>query len=204
MQPLSKNPLALGRLSFPCGGGASPLRLLCVMLVVLTSVSVMSAAPAAGGQPAAAAALEERDRDGAGLAWGPVQIGPFTMGVTNPHMGVVKPKYPYPVMHTNVRVWKKVKNKNVDVANLHVVPSVEGGKRCWYIYESVSRTVLLDSCWMDWPEAYAQVTKAVDGFLTNLFKNANLFEQIALIGALILALGAMLDVLAAAAVVVVV
>jgi hypothetical protein len=202
MQPLSRNHLALGHLSFPRGGGCGLLRLLRLMLIVLSCLSFISAAPAADGQHAADVVLEARQRDKAGLAWGPVQVGQFTMGVTNPHMGVVKPKYPYPVMHTNVRVWKQVKNKNVDVANLHVVPSVEGGKRCWYVYESVSQTVVLDSCWGDWPEAYTQVTKAVDDFLTNLFQNANLLEKIALIGALIAVLVTLLDGLAAAAVVV--
>jgi hypothetical protein len=193
MKPFSKNHLALGRLFFPRGGGGL-LKLLCFVLVALSCVSFISAAPAA------TAALEERKRDAAGLAWGPVSIGPFTMAVTNPHMGPVKPKYPDPVMHINVRVWEKVKNKNVDVANLHVVPTVEDGKRCWYVYESVTKTVVLDNCWDDWPEAFAQATETLNNFLTNLFKDVNLLEA-AVIGALIAALGPLLDALAAAAVV---
>lgn len=178
--------------------GLSALRLTYLALIVLGFAYSTRAAPTDG------ALLAER-ADPAGLAWGPVPIGPYIIGVTNPHEGEVPLKYAdVEVMHTNVRVWQKVKNTNKSVLNFHVVPEVLDGKRCWYVYESKTKTVVLDeACDSDWPAAFAQMTQAINNALEDFFNqnNVSLLARIAIIAETITALSSLAATLAAGAIV---
>lgn len=136
--------------------------------------------------------------DPAGVAWGPVSIGPYNIWVTNPHWGWAGPKFQN-ALHTNVRVNQNgPKNGHTDRINLHVVPYTHGSQRCWYIYDSISKTVILDTCLDDWGKALVEAENAANNFIENFFKDKNLFEEIVLIAGLIIFLDVALPALLSA------
>lgn len=94
----------------------------------------------------------------AGLAWGPVKIGNLELKITNPHNGYVLGN----VNHINFHITKTSNGR--DIANYHVVKYSLGNSSCLYVYESVTKKVVIDNCYKNW-------IAAVDDFV-DVAKNA--------------------------------
>lgn len=117
----------------------------------------------------------------ANLAWGPVDIGNLRFKMTNPHNGWAGPKFPN-ANHVNFHVEKKSGRSYKSVANYHIVKYSSGSSNCMYIYESHSRSVVLDQCFNSWRSAVTESAKAMKAFSKTLLDNANWIATIAIWG----------------------
>ena len=98
----------------------------------------------------------------AGLAFGPVKVGDMYVKVTNIHNGPVGSWGN--VNHINLHVYKRTTKKTRDVVNLHIVKYRLAGQDCIRVYDAVSKTVVIDQCFLNFEEA----AKAIANFAKNI------------------------------------
>lgn len=121
----------------------------------------------------------------AGLAWGPVTVGNLQFKVSNVHYGYAGPKVGY-TDHFNVYVDRKDSRGkySIPVANYHVSASNTSNKWCVYVWDSVSKKVILDACSNDPMKLAQQAASAIKSSLQTLLSNADWIATLAIIGAL--------------------
>ena len=139
----------------------------------------------------------------AGLYWGPHKVGNLRLSLTNPHPGYAGPKFP-DATHVNFHVDKqdpRPRGTYSEVVNLHIVKyeNVEGSQ-CLYAWDSVTDTVVFDSCFDDFTDAIPEAVGAIKDFVYDLLKEADFIAGVIIIGALVVALAACLASLGAVAV----
>jgi len=143
---------------------------------------------------------ELEERDSAGLAWGPVNIGNLKLYLTNPHNGYAGPKFPN-ANHVNFHVDKKApRNTYTEVVNMHIVRYDSSGKICLYAWDSVTKKVVFDNCFDNFANAAEKCVSAVKDFVDTLLREADFIASIAIIAALVVALAAAISGLAVVAV----
>lgn len=136
----------------------------------------------------------------AGLAWGPVELFNFKLYITNPHDGYAGPRCTN-CNHINVHVDKSVPPpKNWQpVLNAHVTHYTQNGKACLYVWDSVSKKELFDSCFDDFASAAGEAVSAIKSVVDDVLDNANFFAKLAILAAIVIALGAIIVTLPAVA-----
>jgi hypothetical protein len=129
--------------------------------------------------------IQERQRDGVGLLWGPIPVGNLQLSMTNQHEGYAGPKFPW-AWHENFHVDKMgPRLKYVPVVNLHIVKySSTTGKTCLYAWDSVTSKVVFDSCFDDWGAATLEFADAAKNFVDELLKAADFFAAVAILAVL--------------------
>lgn len=125
----------------------------------------------------------------AGLAWGPVTIGNVKLYMTNPHVGYV-PGLNVSCSHVNLHADNTTTKK--PIFNFHIVKYKSGDSDCLYIYDSVSRKVIINQCFKNWTSAAGAVVEAVKTALKSILDQANLLATVAIWGALIVVLADLL------------
>lgn len=125
----------------------------------------------------------------AGLAWGPVTIGNVKLYMTNPHLGYV-PGLNIRCSHVNLHADNTTTKK--PIFNFHIVKYKSGDSDCLYIYDSVSRKVIINQCFKNWTSAAGAVVEAVKTALKSVLDQANLLATVAIWGGLIVALADLL------------
>lgn len=171
----------------------SILRSLIFFVLAFTCFLSVAGAPTATDQ-------ELQERDSAGLAWGPIEIGNLKLYLTKPHNGYAGPKFPN-ANHVNFHVDKKApKNSYTEVVNMHIVKYGSSGKICLYAWDSVTKKVVFDNCFDNFATAAEKCVSAVKDFVDALLREADFLASIAIIAALVIALAAALSGLAVVAV----
>ena len=125
--------------------------------------------------------LVERSPAGsAGLRWGPYNVGPLKLYITNPHTGYAGPKYGV-APHINVHVDRKAeRNTYREVINLHVVKYTQkGGKQCLYMWDSKSSKVVFDKCFDDFKTAAREGVEAAKEVLEKVMEGVGFVARIA-------------------------
>ncbi|SFQ47428.1 hypothetical protein SAMN02910358_02345 [Lachnospiraceae bacterium XBB1006] len=117
----------------------------------------------------------------AGLAFGPVKIGNLEVKVTNPHVGQVPGMGR--VNHINLHISKTSNGK--DIANFHIVKQKSGKRDCLYVYESVSKKVVIDKCYDDWKTGIKEVVKLASAVVDKALENANAIATVAIWAAIV-------------------
>lgn len=98
------------------------------------------------------------------LVYGPKYVGNMKLYITNVHNGPAGPKFPSNLTpHTNVHVDKKTLKGWKFVSNFHVVRYMNKSKTCLYIYESVKKKVVMDTC-DTWSNLSVKGAKAMKSF----------------------------------------
>ena len=139
------------------------------------------------------------DKRSAGLYWGPVYIDNLKLYITNPHTGYAGPCC-QDCNHINVHVDKETSaGKYTAVVNAHVVHSHKNGQECLCVWDSVTKATLFDSCLDDFLSAAGQAIDAIKNVVDTALANANFIAKLAIIAALIIALGAVIAALPAVA-----
>lgn len=118
----------------------------------------------------------------AGLAWGPVKVGNLEFKITNPHMGYVS-GLGY-VNHVNFHI-TKTSNKR-DVANYHIVKYTSGGRDCLYVYESVTRKVVINNCYGNWRTAVGDIIAAAQDVVKASLSEADWVATLAIWGVILI------------------
>lgn len=116
---------------------------------------------------------------GAGLAWGPVKVGNLEFFVTNVHTGYAGPKFPN-APHTNFHVGKRNSGKYRDIVNYHIVKYSKGKSHCVYIWDSVTKKTVMDSCGDSWSSIANKAASAMKSFTKTLLNNADWIATIAI------------------------
>jgi hypothetical protein len=133
---------------------------------------------------------EDIEKRSAGLLFGPHNVGNLKIYLTNPHVGPAGPKFPS-AEHVNLHVDRKApRNTYVEVVNLHIVNYSHAGKFCLYVWDSVSKKTVFDSCFDALTHAATEGVKAIKNFIGSLLKAADFFAAILIIAALGVALAA--------------
>lgn len=117
----------------------------------------------------------------AGLFWGPTTIGNLTFKITNTHYGYAGPKVGN-VNHVNLHV---TKSGGKDVINYHITKYSSGGRICVYVWDSVSKSVIIDSCFNNFRDSAASIANAVYKTVGPLMKDASLIAKIGLVAILL-------------------
>jgi hypothetical protein len=147
--------------------------------------------------PELAHTLHKRE---AGLAWGPVYIGNLKLYLTKPHNGYAGPKF-LNANHVNFHVDKKApKNSWVKVVNMHIVKYTRPGRFCLYVWDSITKKVVFDSCFNNFGTAIVEAVGAIKKFVDALLRAADFIAAVVIIAALAVALLAALTSLGAVAV----
>lgn len=123
----------------------------------------------------------------AGIAW-QQDVGDIKFVLTNPHSGYAGPKFPN-ANHVNFHVYKKnSKGRYDDLANYHIVKYTSSkSSTCVYIWDSVSKTVVLDICsdsWINAAKAAAGAAKDFIGDVVDQYVDISYATWVAIIGAL--------------------
>jgi hypothetical protein len=137
--------------------------------------------------------LSKRQRDSAGLFWGPFTINDYKFYMTNTHNGYAGPKFPN-ANHANFHCDKKApRNKWKAVFNLHIVKYTRGKQECIYMWDSVTRKVVLDKCFTNFINAIPEAVKAIKDFLGDHRKEiGNILKFLVLVGEVTLAAAAIM------------
>lgn len=117
----------------------------------------------------------------AGLAWGPVKVGNLELKITNPHNGYVPGMGN--VNHINFHITKTSNGR--DIANYHIVKYSSGSNSCLYVYESVSKKVVIDKCYKNWTSAVGDVVAAAKNVVQAALSEADWLATIAILGVII-------------------
>ena len=117
-----------------------------------------------------------------GLYWGPVTIGDIQLKITEPHSHPFG-KFRYPVEHINLHIEKiKSNGKLKPIANYHIAKYIQNQKTCIYVYDSVSRTTLIDRCDMDWKDTVKSLVKSVSSVVSKVSSEGNWIAKAAIWG----------------------
>ncbi|SHH86466.1 hypothetical protein SAMN02745135_02461 [Caloranaerobacter azorensis DSM 13643] len=122
----------------------------------------------------------------AGLAWGPYKVGNLEFKMTNQHFGRFGKFQNYPVNHVNLIV-TKVKN-NRQVLNFHIAKYSRNGRNCLYVWDSVSKSTIIDKCFNNWKDAVSAVVSAAKRIVKRVSENGNWIVKAAIWGLIIVAL----------------
>lgn len=106
----------------------------------------------------------------AGLAWGPVTVGNVRLYMTNVHSGPV-PGLSGNVSHVNFHA-DNAKTKK-PILNYHIVKYTSGNSECLYVYDSVSRKVIINNCYNGWTAAAGAVVSAVQSAVKAVLSEAD-------------------------------
>ena len=117
----------------------------------------------------------------AGLAWGPVKVGNLELKITNPHTGYVPGMGN--VNHINFHIAKTSNGR--DIANYHIVKYSSGNSSCLYVYESVSKKVVIDNCYKNWTSAVGDIVAAAKNVVQAALSEADWLATIAIWGVII-------------------
>ena len=117
----------------------------------------------------------------AGLYWGPITIGNLTFKLTNIHYGYAGPKVGS-VNHANLHV---TKSNGRDVLNYHISKFSSGGKACVYVWDSVSKSPIIDNCFRNFRDSAASIANAVYRTVGPLMENASLIAKIGIVAILL-------------------
>lgn len=117
----------------------------------------------------------------AGLAWGPVKVGNLEFKITNPHNGFVPGLGN--VNHINFHITKTSNGR--DIANYHIVKYTLGNNSCLYVYESVSKKVVIDNCYKNWTSAVGDFVDAAKNAVQAALSEADWLATIAIWGTII-------------------
>ena len=107
----------------------------------------------------------------AGLAFGPVKVGDMYIKVTNIHNGQVGNWGN--INHINLHVYKRTPKKTRDVVNLHIVKYRSAGQDCIRVYDSVSKTVVIDQCFVNFGEAAKEIASFAKNIAGSMSNNTN-------------------------------
>lgn len=110
------------------------------------------------------------------LAWGPVTAGNLKFYMTNVHIGWAGPKFPSKTTpHANFHIDKKKPNGRGynEVANYHIVKYQKNKKVCVYIYDSVKKKTVMDSCGDSWTSVGKKAASATKSFAKTALDNAD-------------------------------
>ena len=112
----------------------------------------------------------------AGLAWGPVTVGNVKLYMTNPHVGIV-PGIGN-VSHVNFHADNTKTGKAI--VNYHIVKYTSGNSNCLYVYDSVSKKVIINQCFGNWTDAAAAVVEAVKSAVQAVLSEADWLATLAI------------------------
>lgn len=115
------------------------------------------------------------------LYWGPVTVGDIQLKIIGPHAHKFG-KFSYPVEHINFHV-DKVNNSGKivkNVANYHIAKYTSNGKDCLYVYDSVSRSTLIDRCDSNWKDTVKDVVSAASKAAAKVSSEGNWIVKAAL------------------------
>jgi hypothetical protein len=129
-------------------------------------------------------------RRSAGLLWGPETWFNFKLYITNPHPGYAGPKCTN-CNHINVHIDKSVPPPKdwQPVLNAHVTHYNQDGKSCLYVWDSVSKKQLFDDCFDDFASAAGEAISAIKSVVDSVLDNASFIAKIAILAAIVIALG---------------
>jgi len=132
--------------------------------------------------------LKRSPSGSAGLRWGPYEVGPLKLYITNPHTGYAGPKFGV-APHINVHVDRKAeRNKYKEVVNLHVVKYTKGGKQCLYMWDSKSGKTVFDKCFDNYKDAAKDAVKTAKEVVDAVMEGVGFVAKIAAMVALGVAL----------------
>lgn len=117
----------------------------------------------------------------AGLAWGPVKVGNLELKITNAHNGIV-PGMGY-VNHVNFHITKTSNGR--DIANYHIVKYTSGSSSCLYVYEGVSKKVVINNCYKNWTAAVGDVVSVAKNVVQAALSEADWLATIVIWGVVI-------------------
>ena len=139
------------------------------------------------------------EKRSAGLFWGPFYLDNLKLYITNPHDGYAGPCCQN-CNHINIHVDKETSpGKYKPVVNAHVVHSHKNGQECLCVWDSVTKATLFDSCLDDFPTAAGQAISAIKNVVDTALANADFLAKLAIIAALVIALGTVIASLPAVA-----
>ena len=130
----------------------------------------------------------------AGLYWGPKYVGNLKLSMTNPHPGYAGPKFPN-AEHVNFHVDKKdpgPQGTYSEVVNMHIVKYSRADSNCLYVWDSVTKEVVFDKCFDDFTGAIGEAVRAIKDTVDDLLKDADFVASVVIIGALAIALAAVI------------
>ncbi|KAJ9657493.1 hypothetical protein H2198_004254 [Neophaeococcomyces mojaviensis] len=124
----------------------------------------------------------------AGLRWGPYEVGPLKLYITNPHTGYAGPKFNN-APHINVHVDRKAeRNQYKEVVNLHVVKYTRAGKHCLYMWDSKSGKTIFDKCFDNFEDAAKEGVETAKEVVDAVMEGVGFLAKIAATVALGIAL----------------
>lgn len=113
----------------------------------------------------------------AGLAWGPVTVGNVKLYMTNVHTGPV-PGLSGNVSHINFHADNVKTGKQI--LNYHIVKYTSGNSECLYVYDSVSRKIIINNCYNGWTAAAGAVVSAVQSAVKAVLSEADWLATVAI------------------------
>lgn len=148
------------------------------MLFSMTTTAFASSSNINNAETEIATALSETDTTrSAGLAWGPVTVGNVKLYMTNVHTGAV-PGFSGSVSHVNFHA-DNVKTGKA-IVNYHIVKYSSGNSDCLYVYDSVSKKVIINQCFGGWTDAAAAVVEAVKSAVQAVLSEADWLATLAI------------------------
>ncbi len=153
------------------------LTLSLTLLISMTTTAFASSPETNSIQNEIADTLSESDvTRSAGLAWGPVTVGNVKLYMTNPHVGIV-PGIGN-VSHVNFHADNAKTGKAI--VNYHIVKYTSGNSNCLYVYDSVSKKVIINQCFGNWTDAAAAVVEAVKSAVQAVLSEADWLATLAI------------------------
>lgn len=113
----------------------------------------------------------------AGLAWGPVTVGNVKLYMTNQHTGSV-PGFSGSVTHVNFHADNASTGKAI--LNYHIVKYTSGSSSCLYVYDSVSKKVVINKCFKSWTDSVSAVVESVKSAVKAVLSEADWIATVAI------------------------
>lgn len=140
-------------------------RLMSIILIFVMMFSL--SVPAFAAENSTENMLESKS---AGLAWGPVTVGNVKLYMTNQHTGSV-PGFSGSVSHVNFHADNATTGKQI--LNYHIVKYTSGSSSCLYVYDSVSKKVIINKCFKSWTDSVSAVVESVKSALKAVLSEAD-------------------------------
>lgn len=140
-----------------------------IMSIMLVFVMVFSLSiPAFAAETSSSSNMLESKS--AGLAWGPVTVGNVKLYMTNQHTGSVH-GFSGSVSHVNFHADNATTGKQI--LNYHIVKYTSGSSSCLYVYDSVSKKVIINKCFNSWTDSVSAVVESVKSALKAVLSEAD-------------------------------
>ena len=120
-----------------------------------------------------------------GLAWGPVTIGNIKFYLVDRHTGPVH-GFSGNVAHVNFHADNAT--TGAQILNYHIVKYTSGTSSCLYVYDSVSKTVVINKCFNSWTDSISAVLESVKTTVKAVLSEADWLATAAIWAVILVAL----------------